>query len=405
MIKTGCLGGEGIGMVENSVGNKRSGGWRKLVATVVVAFIIVISVGLGNYFFHFQSEILGFFRIGTELPASPYLHGIPRHVLSKGELGYDGQFFLTLALDPSLGHKGSIAALDNPRYRYRRILYPILAYLLAFGRRTAVPYLLVGINAASLTGIVLVLALWFQKSGISPWFGLTGLALVGVWIVFLFSTAGLLGAFLLISALYAYIREKTWIAALAMAAAGLTHETLLLVLAGFWVDALIRKNRKDLFLLTLSVVPALFWNLHVLRILPSPGSTTGILENFTLPASGVIAKIRSLDFISLRVKMLYDSATFFLLSGMLFLLCFAPSPGGRKRVLRWCGVVYLVLYFLVSMQVFEYYLGFNRVFMNVGLLLSMSLVATPWRRLRIGLLTVSAAAAVAFVAAYTAGLI
>ena len=43
--------------------------------------------------------------------------------INKGEVGYDGQQFLTIALDPALKNIESISALDNPRYRYRRIMY------------------------------------------------------------------------------------------------------------------------------------------------------------------------------------------------------------------------------------------------------------------------------------------
>jgi len=378
---------------------------RRPFVVAFVALMIVVTVGSANLWGHFRGEILGFFRIGTVIPRSPYVGHVPEHVLSKGELGYDGQFFLTLALDPGLHQRGSIAALDNPRYRYRRILYPFLASLITLGYKPAIPYALVGINGACLVGIVFILALWFQETGLSAWLGLLALGIVGVWIVFLLSTADLLASFLLIISLYAYFHRRVWLTALAMAAAGLTHETLLLVLGGFWFDALLKRNWRDLSILTLAVLPAGIWNIHILKTLPVRGSTTGFFENFTLPAAGMVAKIRSFLMEPLGVKGMYDALTFFLVTGMLFLLCFGPKRDDQVTVLRWCGVVYLILYLVVSMQVFEYYLGFNRVFMNVGLLLLMGLADPSWRSAKVGILGLSSVASLFFVAAYTMGLI
>jgi hypothetical protein len=64
---------------------------------------------------------------------------------SRGN-GYDGQMFLSLGLDPGLRHEGTIAALDLPLYRYRRILYPLLGYLLGLGNPALIPYSMVAIN-------------------------------------------------------------------------------------------------------------------------------------------------------------------------------------------------------------------------------------------------------------------
>jgi len=380
-------------------------GMKRPLVVAFVALSIVVTVGLVNYWGHFHGEILGFFRIGTVIPHSPYLGDVPKHVLSEGELGYDGQFFLAIALDPGLQQGGSVAALDNPRYRYRRIFYPFLASLISLGYKPAVPYALVGINGACLVGIVFVVALWFQESGLSPWLGLLALGIVGVWIVFFLSTADLLASFLLIISLYAYFHCRVWITALAMAAAGLTHETLLLVLGGFWFGALLKRNWRDLLILALAILPAGVWNIHVLKALPVHGSTTGFFENFTLPAEGAVTKIRVFLMDPLSVKAMYDGFTFFLITGMLVLLCFGPKQSDQGRVLRWCGVVYLILYLLVSMQVFEYYLGFNRVFMNVGLLLLMGLADPSWRSVKVGILGLSSVASLFFVIAYTLGLI
>ncbi len=51
-----------------------------------------------------------------------------------GEVGYDGQFYAQLAIDPTLRHPQLATALDNPRYRSVRIFLPALAHVLGLGR-------------------------------------------------------------------------------------------------------------------------------------------------------------------------------------------------------------------------------------------------------------------------------
>jgi hypothetical protein len=48
--------------------------------------------------------------------------------------GFDGQFYAQLAIDPLLRHPGMMAAMDNPKYRARRIFVPALSWLLGLGR-------------------------------------------------------------------------------------------------------------------------------------------------------------------------------------------------------------------------------------------------------------------------------
>jgi hypothetical protein len=52
--------------------------------------------------------------------------------------GYDGQFYVQVAIDPSLRNPGLAKALDVPEYRSRRILIPALAWLLGGGQPSAI---------------------------------------------------------------------------------------------------------------------------------------------------------------------------------------------------------------------------------------------------------------------------
>jgi hypothetical protein len=51
-----------------------------------------------------------------------------------GEVGYDGQFYSQIAINPTLRNPQLKAALDNPRYRSVRICLPAVAHGLGLGR-------------------------------------------------------------------------------------------------------------------------------------------------------------------------------------------------------------------------------------------------------------------------------
>ena len=97
-------------------------------SVISAAFVIAIATVL--LVMTFDGEITGFFRIGDVLPLSPFVNKESVRVV-QGEIGYDGQYFLTIALDPTLDDNGTINALDNPKYRYKRIGYPLAGIMLS----------------------------------------------------------------------------------------------------------------------------------------------------------------------------------------------------------------------------------------------------------------------------------
>ena len=60
-------------------------------------------------------------------------------------VGYDGRFSYHIAVNPL----GSTQGLDEPNYRYQRILYPLLVKLLSLGIPELVPWLMIAVNWAA----------------------------------------------------------------------------------------------------------------------------------------------------------------------------------------------------------------------------------------------------------------
>ena len=81
--------------------------------------------------------------------------------------GYDGQAYHYIAHDPWF-RRGFAANIDAPRFRYRRILVPALAWLVAAGRDQAVDAAYIGVTI----GFVLLGAWWMAQAG-RPWMALT----------------------------------------------------------------------------------------------------------------------------------------------------------------------------------------------------------------------------------------
>ncbi|MDI6784032.1 MAG: hypothetical protein QME64_08075 [bacterium] len=65
----------------------------------------------------------------------------------KKSLGYDGEFYYRLALNPFTAQETEFGIrLDFPAYRQQRIIYPLLVWALSFGQAQLVPWMMIGVN-------------------------------------------------------------------------------------------------------------------------------------------------------------------------------------------------------------------------------------------------------------------
>ncbi len=110
-------------------------------------FMLAVVFGLSLFVLHTYERVgegrggwTKLIRFGAEFEtrALPRLQGVDHYVFHSpaSRLGYDGQFYAQLALDPTLRDPAFDRALDNPSYRARRIGLPALAYGLGAGNPT-----------------------------------------------------------------------------------------------------------------------------------------------------------------------------------------------------------------------------------------------------------------------------
>jgi len=323
----------------------------------------------------FRGQITGFFRIGDVRPPAPALAGQTVFIYPQ-QAGYDGQYYLALALDPALRNPQTLEALDHPAYRSRRILLPLLGYALGLGQPTLIPYALPLLNAAAVIALVWLAACWLEGAGRSGWLGLLVLALPGVWEALALTTTDLLCSALVLAALLALRRRRPGLAAVALALAALTRETALL----YWIAILgalfcARQWRTLLWLLPAGL-PAAAWNFYLLHHVPAGEGGNVIQILFGMPGAGWLQRLRWCVEDGLTGKNLFELFVFVTLLAVLATLCWNIWRARTDRAAWPAAAIALLLggLFLCAQPfLLRYHLDYSRVFLDLGVLLVLSL--------------------------------
>ncbi|WGT67217.1 AZOBR_p60025 family cell surface glycopolymer formation protein [cyanobacterium endosymbiont of Epithemia clementina EcSB] len=341
------------------------------VINLLITVIVINAVILYLYFIRFEGNITGFFRIGSVLELSPFLDPETTKIY-QGEIGYDGQQFLSLALDPFLQNPETITTLDHPIYRYRRILYPLISYLLSFGNRTLIPHMMVTINYLSIIGIVWIISLYFKFNQEQKWQPLLTLCIPGIWMVFSLGTADLLSSLLLILSFYCYRYNKPIWTAFAISLACLTRETLLLVWLAIFLTSLIQRKKEQSKQLLWAWIPPFLWTIYI-SSLDLPG-TVRVKANFGYPFMGIYNKLISLLMGGFKGENLFEVYSFILII-IIFMTIFIISAYHRKdnQLIQLSTILYSAMFVMSSMTILSYYLDYSRVFIDVYFFLLLSI--------------------------------
>lgn len=203
--------------------------------------------------FNYAGNWTGLFCVGERWQQPPDLE---RPYEFHDSWGYDGQFYRLIAHDPLL-RRGYAHYLDDPQYRYSRILIPALAYSLALGDDRFIDYVYIAIMLVFVFVGAYWLAMLAEQQG---WPLATGL-------LFLLVPAVLVGMDrmaidLALAALcvgFAALRKGSagWLAILACAA--LCRETGLLLIAAACASALWESQFRRAIFAAFTALPALVW--------------------------------------------------------------------------------------------------------------------------------------------------
>ena len=209
---------------------------RRTVASVVLSAALLSSAVVTVRFATSDSDASMFVRAGnvygdpTQTPKNlTVIHGI----------GYDGQFYYRLALDPFSGKLKEFGiTLDKPGRRQQRILYPLLAWIVSGGgNAAAVLWALIMINAVGLVLIVWIGTALVRTMGRSPWWGLAFAVVPGALVSLTHDTAEVLAILLLLCFLTLYRRGRYPLAVVALTAGVFARKTTVVFALGLLVAA------------------------------------------------------------------------------------------------------------------------------------------------------------------------
>lgn len=145
--------------------------------------------------------------------------------------GYDGQFFYRLAVNPlNFSHTAYGITMDRP-YRYMRVGYPTLTWLVSLGQHALVPVMLVAVNIAAIGAMGYLGGVFAADGGRHALAGLLLPGYFGLITSLSRDTAEPLAAACLLAGLLAVRARRPVLAAVLLAYGALTRETVMVAVA------------------------------------------------------------------------------------------------------------------------------------------------------------------------------
>ena len=249
--------------------------------------LAAMALGLGwqllTVHFNYGGNLTALFCTGSERPIPPAL--APEHIyIFPDSPGYDGQAYHYMAHDP-LDRNGVGRFVDAPTTRYRRILLPAMAYLLAFGQQTWIDRAYVACNLVFLFLGAWWLARILDRRRVNTWFATFYLLVPATLIALDRLTVDMaLTSLVLGFAFYSSTTErlKLW---MLLGLAPLCRDTGVILTIAWLVPLLAHRKFREAAWWTTALIPAAAWNLFVSLHMPSG---TGLSLARILPFGGWI---------------------------------------------------------------------------------------------------------------------
>jgi len=176
-------------------------------------------------------------------------YGVP-----PNEVGYDGQMYYYIALDPLNAWRN----LDTPA-RYDRILFPLAAKIVALDDPFLLPYSMIIVNILSIVVGTEIISKMLKSKGLNPWFSLVYGLYIGQLFVISRDCIEAFSYMFVLLGIYSFEnRRKTTESALLFTLALFAKETAILFIAGYLIVVLFRKSLglwSKLKFLFITIVP------------------------------------------------------------------------------------------------------------------------------------------------------
>lgn len=276
-----------------------------------------------------------------------------RDVVVRPGQGHDGKFFFFQALDPLiLNPDGYSVAVDRPRYRAQRMLFPVLAG--GFGQLPSEGVLwgMAAVNTLALIVGSCAMVLLLDRRDLSPWWSLCFLFGPGMISEFALGGSGVVALALLIVGIDQLERGATGWSTVALVASVMAREVMLLAVMGVILHGLIRRRRWLGWLALLGPVSIGVWRLYVdVRLRGVPEVET--LEVGGAPLSGLVQALRdwTTDPVDLAIGLALLAVCAWLIVRVL---------RGSDELLTWAAVPFVGLVAVLSAAVLGEFFNFGR---------------------------------------------
>jgi hypothetical protein len=359
----------------------------------VIAFVGWLGFVLARLEVWAKGHLTLFILLGSGRTGYTNVKQLPPGVLigDPNAAGYDGQFYYRLALDPFNWNKTAFGITMDQSYRYTRIGYPILAWLVSVGQHQLVPVALVAVNLLGVAAMAFLGGMFARDAGRHALWGLAFAAYFGLVISVGRDTAEPMAEACMLGGLLAYRREKYLLTTAAFAVGAITRETILLAPAAIAVTRLVamarRRARPALADLTW-IVPAVVYGIVELAVHFAVKGEFPLLANgqrnlatpFTALVDALRFDIHHIDTAHLSpidIALLeYATLGIFILAGLAVLL--VTTAPVHERL----AFVFFVLQLgLLSSQIWTSTFGDGRSLIEPYLMALILLLATPKRYL------------------------
>jgi hypothetical protein len=315
---------------------------------------------------------------------------LPRGIPIQPTYGYDGQFFYRLALDPADLSRTAFGITVDHSYRFMRIGYPALTWLLSGGQHSLVPDVLVLVNILAVGALGYLGGIFAVEGGRNALWGLLLPGYFGVITSVSRDTAEPLAAACLLAGFLALRRRRPVLAGLLLAYGALTRETVMVgvgAIAIVRVISLARQRRgpgREDVAWALPAVVFVAWQAVIYAVTGSVALATDSGRNAGLPfAAPLHALAANLRHINVNTFNQYD--LWLLELGALVLCCAASilsiraseAPAYEKLSL----FLYIVEICLVNPNTWGSLDADMRSFIEVYLMAVILLLSVPAGRL------------------------
>ena len=293
-----------------------------------------------------------------------------REIPLRSSVGHDGRFFVIQAMDPLfLNPDDHARLLDRPTYRSQRMLYPTLAGLARpFFGPDGVAWAMAGLNVLAFgvgAGATAVVA---RTHGASALWGLAFPLNPGALFELHIDGGGALAFAAVMVGVALLNRRDTWPVVLALSAAVLAREVMLLCVFGVVIARGVGPAKRRLVIGLVPGAVALLWRVYVeirLGDLPSGGA----VQEIGLPFKGFVGALEQwMEAPDLSLVL----GLFYLLASLIVVL----RALRLRTVLETSAVGFALLALFLVELVWLKYFDISRALMPIPTFLALSLAAS-----------------------------